>query len=67
VLIYQRQYARHYVIAQIRKGLRKFDLPAGVEYRPSAELVLEIVIPNAISATIDTHILKSLDGGELCT
>lgn len=65
-LIYQRQYARHYVLAQMKDGLRKFDLPTGVEYRPSSQIVLEIARPNDISATLDAHIFKSLDGGELC-
>jgi hypothetical protein len=50
VLIYQRQYARHYVIAQIMRN----------------RLIVEIARPNAVSATLESHVMSSLDGGRLC-
>lgn len=50
MLIYQRQYAKHYVLARVTHH----------------RMVVDVARPNAVAWTLDTHILPSLDGGGLC-
>lgn len=63
MLIYQRQYPRHYVLAQTREYNRTSLY--GEKLR-GHQILVEIAIPNSVSVTLDVHSFKSLDGGELC-
>lgn len=51
VCLYQRQYAKHYVLAQMKSS----------PDRPGGRIVVEVAIPNAVSATLETHIFSSLE------
>lgn len=51
VCLYQRQYAKHHVLAQMKSS----------STRPGSRIVVEVAIPNSVSATLETHIFTSLE------